>query len=247
MNPEALDIWNLKRILLGNVPWIFLLEVVIRIFFIYLLLVVSMRLMGKRMAGTLNRNELAALVSMAAAIGIPMQQPDKGLLPAVIIALIVISIQRGMAVWALKNKKFEAATQGDISIMVEDGCLQLEEMEKTGFSKERIFAQLRGAGIRNLGKVQRLYLESNGGFSLLRNPNPKPGLSIIPDWDEEFAELQPTEEEVLACESCGKITEDTSQYDKPCKNCGQIGKQAATFEGNEQEKEKEKKQEQEVY
>lgn len=236
MDPESFDIWNLKRILVGDVPWIFLLEVVIRIFFIYFLLVISMRLMGKRMAGTLNRNELAAMVSLAAAIGIPMQQPDKGLFPAVIIALIVIGIQRGMAVWCFRDKKAEAATQGNLSIMVEDGCLKLDVLESTGFSREMVFAQLRSSGIRNLGKVQRLYLESNGGFSLLRNPEPSLGLSIIPNWDREFAYRQVKDNEVLACKSCGKITKDVSEYDKACSRCGKMGKEGAILDGDEKQK-----------
>lgn len=230
MDPEALDIWNLKRILVGEVPWVFLLEVVIRIFFIYFLLVISMRLMGKRMAGTMNRNELAAMVSLAAAIGIPMQQPDKGLLPAVIIALIVIGIQRAMAIWCFKDKKAEAATQGDLSIMVEDGCLKLDVLEKTGFSREMIYSQLRSSGIRNLGKVQRLYLESNGGFSLLRNPEASLGLSIIPEWDREFAYRQQKDAAALACKSCGKVTKNTSEYDKPCRRCGKLGKEGAILD-----------------
>lgn len=61
MQPE--DIFNLERLLIGEkIPWIFLIEVIIRILFLYILIIVSMRLMGRRMASTLSRNETAALV-----------------------------------------------------------------------------------------------------------------------------------------------------------------------------------------
>ena len=97
MKPEEIHITDYMRILLGEVPWSFLIEVVIRIGFIYLLLMVAMRLMGKRMASTLSNSELAALVSLAAAVGVPMLAPDRGMLPALIIAIIVVGIQRLMS------------------------------------------------------------------------------------------------------------------------------------------------------
>jgi len=62
-----LDQWS--RILLGEIPPGFLLEVLFRLIVIYLILMVSMRLLGKRMASQLSRNDMAAMVSLAAAIG----------------------------------------------------------------------------------------------------------------------------------------------------------------------------------
>jgi len=50
MKPEDIQITDGLRMLLGEVPWGFLLEVALRILFLYGLILVSMRLMGKRMA-----------------------------------------------------------------------------------------------------------------------------------------------------------------------------------------------------
>ncbi|UOQ71833.1 hypothetical protein [Hymenobacter cellulosilyticus] len=75
MKPEEIHLTDYMRIILGQVPWSFLLEVAIRAIFLYILIVVSMRLMGKRMSSQLSRHELAAISSIAAAIGVPIQAP----------------------------------------------------------------------------------------------------------------------------------------------------------------------------
>ncbi|HEY0742788.1 MAG TPA: hypothetical protein VGD40_15065 [Chryseosolibacter sp.] len=66
MKPEQIYLWDWERILLGEVPPAFLLEIVLRIIVVYLILTVAMRILGKRMAAQLTRNELAAMVSLAA-------------------------------------------------------------------------------------------------------------------------------------------------------------------------------------
>jgi Mg/Co/Ni transporter MgtE len=103
MKPEDIHLTDWMRMLLGEVPWSFLLEITLRIIFLYALILVSMWLMGQRMAGQVSRNEMAALVSLVASVGIPMQAPDRGLLPAVVVAAAVVGVQRWVAYQAYKD------------------------------------------------------------------------------------------------------------------------------------------------
>ena len=56
----------------------------------YFVLIGALRLMGRRMASSMTRNELAAPVSLAAAVGPAMEAPDRGILAPVAIATIVV-------------------------------------------------------------------------------------------------------------------------------------------------------------
>ncbi|UPK68343.1 DUF421 domain-containing protein [Chitinophaga filiformis] len=185
---KSYEIWidDWMRILFGNVPTLFFVEIILRVLFVFLLLVFSMRMMGKRMASQLSRNEMVAMSSLAAAIGIPIQAPDRGLLPALIVAIIVIFGQRMIAKLATKSERFERKSQGDLGVLVADGTMNIKEMASTRISRERLFAQLRSEGIKHLGQVSRLYFEANGTFTLINSKNPKPGLSVLPEEDEEF-------------------------------------------------------------
>jgi uncharacterized membrane protein YcaP (DUF421 family) len=217
MNKD-IRISDIQRILIGEVPPEFFIEIIIRLIFIYFLCLMAMRLMGKRMIAQLSRNELTALVSIAAAVGVAIQAPDKGLIPAVIIVFIIVFIGRSIAWKAATHKKFEKVTQGNIQTLVKDATLQLQAMEKIKLSKERVFAQLRSQEIKTLGAVKRFYMEANGQFSLIKEDPPKEGLSIVPYWDNSLRNEQEKSTKKKACVACGWMREATIHADS-CKNC----------------------------
>jgi uncharacterized membrane protein YcaP (DUF421 family) len=222
MEKEDIHLSDWQRILLGEVPVIFYLEILLRAAAVYLILVVSMRLMGRRMASKLSRNEMAAMISLAAAIGVPILDPTRGLLPAVIIALIVISVQWIISYWAAKNEKFEGISQDIASTMIENSVMQLDNIKESRLTRELLFAQLRSSGLTNLGSVKRLYMEANGAFTLIKYPEPQPGLSILPEWDTDFIAQQTRVADQYVCHHCGNPKPDTGTKTGRCSNCGKL-------------------------
>jgi uncharacterized membrane protein YcaP (DUF421 family) len=223
MKPEEIHLNDWQRIFIGDVPGGFYLEVILRVVIIYLILMVSMRLMGKRMASQLSRNEMIAMVSLAAAIGVPIQSPDRGVLPIVVIALIVVVLQQLVAKISTRSEKLETLTQGDMTVLVEDSHLNLKNMQKTGITKERAFAQLRNSSIKQLGEVKRLYFEAGGSFTLIQNQEVMPGLGIIPGYDTDFMKQIYQAQDKPVCENCGLQAPQGFQNKfsgHKCKNCG---------------------------
>ncbi|WP_210465717.1 DUF421 domain-containing protein [Rufibacter roseolus] len=219
MKPEEIQITDWLRIVLGEVPWIFLLEVVIRIAIIYFILMFAMRAMGKRMSSMLSRTEMAALVSLAAANGVALMDPSRGVLPIVIIAVVVVGVERFIAWRSTQDAGFERKVMDDMDILVKDGALQLGVMERTRITRERLLAQFRHEDIYNLGKVQRTYMEANGAFTILQYPDERPGLSIIPEIDEELRQEQKTEPNTFACATCGHVEKQAQKPQTTCPNC----------------------------
>ncbi len=219
MKKEDIQFWDLARWFVGDVPGSFYIELVIRGVVVYLILIVSMRLLGKRMSAQLSRNEIAAMSCLAAAIGIPIQSPERGLLPMFVIAIVVIWIGRTIAKYSYKSQKFEYISQGNLDILVQDSMMYLDRMKQVRISRDQLCAQLRSSSIRHLGEVKRLYIEANGNFTLIKNDEPEPGLSVLPQWDKEFVEqvLRPTNTKV--CKSCGNKQEATNK-ENGCSNCG---------------------------
>lgn len=207
------------RILVGEVPGTFYIELVIRAIVVYLLLLVSMRLIGKRMSSQLGRTEMAALVSLAAAIGVPLQAPDRGLLPAVVIAIVVVFVARWVAALTYKNQSFERYFQGNISILVKDSVLDLKTMKRVRLTRERLVSQMRSGGVKQLGTVKRFYMEANGSFTLIEEPQPKPGLSILPHWDEEFNSRFKKSDELMVCQTCGFTQKKPFNINSACPHC----------------------------
>jgi uncharacterized membrane protein YcaP (DUF421 family) len=96
-------------------------EIILRIVVVDGILMVSMRLLGKKMAAQFTRNETAAMVSLAAAIGVPILSPDRAILPPIVIAIVVVTLSRAAAWFSAKNQKVETLIQGSIDTLVKDG------------------------------------------------------------------------------------------------------------------------------
>lgn len=219
MKKEDIHFIDWPRILFGEVPSSFYLEILIRAAFVYLLLVVSMRMMGLRMALKLSRNEMAAMISLAAAIGIPILDASRGLLPAIVIAVVVVFTQRLVSYWAARNERFEGVSQDIFAPLVENSVMKLALMRDSRITRELLFAKLRSNGISHLGQVKRLYIEANGAFSLVSDPEPRPGLLVLPDWDAEFIAEHEVAEGCFVCNHCGNPKPADEQPDDKCANC----------------------------
>jgi uncharacterized membrane protein YcaP (DUF421 family) len=209
---------DLARTFIGQYSGAFFVEILIRTVILYLLLLVCMRLMGSRMSAQLSRNESLGLVSLAAAIGIPLQVADKGILPAFIVALTVVFVNRRISAMVTRREKLESFLVGDYNILVENNVMQTSAMEYARISTDRLLAQLRSEGVRHLGEVKRLYIEANGAFNLIRMPDPVPGLSVLPVWDQTFREENKVTD-IVVCNACGKRQEEKDCHDGHCTHC----------------------------
>src|SRR5215203_3657929 len=85
MKKEEIHLWDIKRILFGQAPPEFMLEVLIRSIIIYVATIIIMRFLGKRMNGQLTILEYAVMVVMGATISVPMQIADRGLLQGFVV------------------------------------------------------------------------------------------------------------------------------------------------------------------
>jgi uncharacterized membrane protein YcaP (DUF421 family) len=225
MKTNEINFSDWQWILLGELPSAFYGELVLRAAFTFLLLIISMRLMGKRMSAQISRNEMAALVSLAAAIGVPLQSADRGLFPAIAIAIVVVLAQRYIASKTFANQRIEDFALGNISMLITDSVMDKKVMLSVRLTKERLMAQLRSQSIKHLGEVKRLYLEADGSFTLVRNKEEvKPGLSVIPFWDIDYISRY-DKSNILVCSSCGKPKQD--EHPAKCSVCGKKHFEAA--------------------
>jgi hypothetical protein len=193
-----------QRLLMGDAPWAFLLEIVFRTVAIYIVLFTVMRLMGKRMAAQLSISELAVMITLGAAIGVPLQTPAQGLLPAGILLVSALIFQRGVSYCAYRKRRIEVMTQGDVTMLLEDGRLLLDNLGRASLTTGRVVSELRAMGVQHLGELRRVYLETSGHFSLVRYRTPRAGLWIMPTPDETFSE-QTQGTALSACVDCGYV------------------------------------------
>jgi uncharacterized membrane protein YcaP (DUF421 family) len=218
MKKEEIHLWDLKRILIGQAPPEFLLEVFIRSLIIYIAAIMVMRWMGKRMNGQHSIVELSVMVMMGAIVAVPMQIPDRGILQGILVLLVTLFLLRTLNLLGFNNSKTEKLIQGEVITLVKDGVLQKKELTQTAITNQQVFEILRSKSVYNLGKVKRLYLEGCGTFSLYQEEQPRPGLPMYPPIDTIIYEQNPaTLNSQLACTYCGKVHPEKTDY---CNHCG---------------------------
>lgn len=220
MKKEDIHLGDWQRILFGDTPGVFSWEIVVRTIIIYLVFLVVMRLLSKRMSAQLTITELAVMIMLGGIVSVPMQIPNRGLLPAIVVLLCVLFYQRGLSWLSLKKRKVELAVQGDVTILVKDGVLQIDHMRNDYISNNEVFAQLRDRKIKQLGEVKRLYFEGNGTFSVFKEDSPRAGLSVLPVKDKTLNQtLKPVDNQKV-CLNCGQPAKEQIHSGNQCPNCG---------------------------
>lgn len=219
MKKEDIEPWDWNRILFGEAPPEFMLEVFMRTAIIYVALLVIVRLMGKRMGGQLTISEMAVMVTLGAIVSPAMQIPQLGVLMGIMILICALAFQRGLNHAEFKSSKFENVSQGKTQLLVKEGIIQLKEIEDARVSRQQLFSVLRRKHVYNLGDVGRVYIEACGIFSVYKKQEPSPGLPIFPPSDDAInLYAQELVENRQACATCGYVI-DSIEEDHECPVC----------------------------
>ncbi|MGK3968516.1 DUF421 domain-containing protein [Sorangium sp. So ce118] len=217
MKEQEIVPWDVKRILLGQTPAAFLLEVLVRTAVVYLALLVVVRLLGKRMSGQITILEMGVMLSLGAIVSVPFLTPDRGIVIGVLLLVAILALQQGVSWWGTRSPKVELLSQGRATPLVRDGVILLDELERAAISREQLFATLRGKQVEHLGQVKRVYLEACGLFSVLRAQEPRPGLAVVRPSDLALFEHDRSR---IACATCGNLGDRAVGESAPCARCG---------------------------
>lgn len=168
MKKEDIFLTDWKRILIGESPATFLVEVLFRTSLIFIVFLLVMKLFGKRMSGQMTIIEMSIIITLGAVIAPAMQLPEKGLLQATLILFVILSLQKILNKASLKSVRFEKLIHGDSSLLLKDGVILEDEMKKCRITHQQLDEKLRQKNIHDHKTVKRIYLEACGAFSIYR-------------------------------------------------------------------------------
>ena len=171
-----------KSLLLGNEDWNFLPETSLRTSIMFLVIVIALRLLGKRGIKQLSVFELVVIIGLGSAAGDPMFYKDVGILPALIVFIMIITLYRIVIHFVGKNKKFEMLVEGKPVCLIKDGVFSVQNFKKERLGEDEFFSELRLQGVSQLGQIEEAIVESSGSISIFFYPDTevKYGLSVMP-------------------------------------------------------------------
>ena len=155
-----------------------MLNLFIRSLVLYFVLLVAMRLMGKRQLGELQPFELAITLVASDLVCIPMADASipilYGIIPVFSLFLVHILITK----LATKSIKFRKFLNGKPIIIIEKGNVLPDVMKELNLNIDDIMEALRGAGYFNSSEVEYAILETNGNLSVMPKAQNRP---LCPD------------------------------------------------------------------
>ncbi len=172
-----------KSILLGEENFGFLFETSLRTVIMFVVIVIGLRLLGKRGVKQLSVFELVVIIGLGSAAGDPMFYKDVGVLPAFIVFAMIIILYRLVTYFIGKNKKFEILIEGKSVCLIKDGVFALDNFKKEPLGEDEFFAELRMNSISHLGQIEQAIVETSGNISIFyyADEEVKYGLPVMPD------------------------------------------------------------------
>ena len=142
--------------------------VFIRAIILYLLLIFSVRLMGKRQIGELQPSELAVTILVSNIATLPVEDTGLPLLTGIIPIITLASLDVIMSWLGIKSRTVRKFICGTPVIIIRDGKLDQKQMKAIRFTVDDLTASLRGQGIFDISEVQFAIVETTGILSVYR-------------------------------------------------------------------------------
>ena len=146
---------------------VFVTTAFFRTVILYLLLMVGLRLLGKRQIGELEPSELVLTLIISDLAAVPMQDFGIPLVNGVFPIIILLCLSMILSFVNLKSVRFRSILCGKPVIIIREGRLVQQNMNKTRLTIDELYEQLRSQGITDLKSVKYAILETNGKISVL--------------------------------------------------------------------------------
>ena len=151
-----------------------LLQIALRTGAIYLLVLIGVRLSGKREVGQMTPFDLTLLLLLSNSVQNAMTGPDTSVIGGAVAAGTLLVLNYLVADISGTNRRFRRWIQGQPSLLVHDGMPIEEHMAREHVSMDELHRALREHGIKGMDQVALAVLEVDGSISCLKYDEIKP-------------------------------------------------------------------------
>ncbi len=140
----------------------------VRTILLYLIIIVTVRLMGKRQISELQTSELVVTLLMSDIASIPMQNSEQSMLSGIIPIIILMFCEIFISLLMLKKTSIRKLICGNPVIVINNGTIDQKAMKELRISTEDLFEELRQKDIFRIEEVAYAIVETNGKMSILK-------------------------------------------------------------------------------
>ena len=181
----------------------------IRTVLLYIVIIVAVRLMGKRQISELQTSELVVTLLISDIASIPMQDTGQplvsGLLPIAVLVVCEIVVSALM----VKSGKVRRLICGRPIVVINNGKVDQREMRRLRLTTEDLFEDLRQKDVFAIEDVAYAIVETNGKLSVIKKPDKETPVNgalgiMLPDTGIETVVINDGEICDLSAKLCNK-------------------------------------------
>jgi uncharacterized membrane protein YcaP (DUF421 family) len=149
-------------------------EKVLRPIVVYLFLVVSLRLAGKRELAQLNPFDLVVLLTLSNTVQNAIIGDDTSVTGGLVGAATLLLTNYAVVRFLWGHERLDRLVEGEADVLVSDGQVRMDRLEKELITLPELEAAARKQGIASLAEVERAVLEPGGAISFVaKRPTPE--------------------------------------------------------------------------
>lgn len=149
--------------------WSALLRVVVVGPLAYAILVLVLRVSGKRTLAKLNAFDLIVTVALGSTLATVLLSKSVALAEGVLAFATLAGMQFAVAWLSVRSPRFSDFVKSEPTLLLRDGCFLRDAMRRQRVTENELAAALRNHGVGDAEKVAAVVLETDGTFSIIKD------------------------------------------------------------------------------
>lgn len=160
-----------------------MISIFARTLIIYILLMIAMKMMGKREIGELDVTELVGALLISEIAAIPIDDPDLPLLNAIIPVIFLLSLEILISFAKTKFNFLKKKIEGEPSFIIYKGKIRQEALLKNRITINEFLAEMRAQGVCDVADIDYALIEQSGKISIIKKDSGVMAHAVIIDGD----------------------------------------------------------------
>lgn len=142
----------------------------IRVTIMYILIIVCIRLMGRRQVGELQTTELVITILLSEIVSMSIENNELPIANTITASLLLVAFEILSSVICMKSEKIRKLLQGNPIKIIDNGVLRQKEIKNLRLTLDDVLESLREKDCFDISQVQYAILETNGKISIQLKP-----------------------------------------------------------------------------
>ena len=152
--------------------------ILIRTVILYIFIVFTVRIMGKRQIGQLQPSELVVMLMISQLVVMPLEDKNIPMLSTAIPLVAIASLEIISSIISLKSNRYRALAEGNSVIIIRNGVLEQKQLKKLRLNIDDVLEALRKKDIFDISTVDFAFLETDGTVTAMLKTENRPVTNI---------------------------------------------------------------------